>query len=143
MVLFLNGEFVEGHDATVSVFDHGLLYGDGIFEGIRAYNGQVLELESHMERLVNSAKYISLKMTWSTENLKDIVLETLRRNELQNAYVRLVITRGKGDLSLNPASYAEPTIFVIAPEVKLYPPELYKSGIKIATVATRHSPHCW
>ncbi|AEJ38692.1 branched-chain amino acid aminotransferase [Sulfobacillus acidophilus TPY] len=137
MIVFLNGEFVEDHQATVSVFDHGLLYGDGIFEGIRAYDGQVLELDRHLDRLINSAKYINLHMPWSKQDLRDFVLETLRRNELHSAYIRLVITRGRGDLSLDPTRCTTPTIFIIATEVNLYPAELYQTGIKAVTVATR------
>ena len=102
MIIYLDGKFVPEEEAKVSVFDHGLLYGDGVFEGIRAYNGRVFRLTEHLVRLYNSAKAILLEIPMSLEEMEEAVLETLRRNKLKDAYIRLVVTRGKGDLGLDP-----------------------------------------
>jgi branched-chain amino acid aminotransferase len=114
LVIYLNGKFVRRSEATVSVFDHGLLYGDGVFEGIRSYNGSVFQLDEHLQRLYESAKFIQAKVPLDTAQLKAVVLETLRRNNLRDAYIRVVVTRGVGDLGVNPDLCKEPTIFVIA-----------------------------
>jgi len=112
--VYLNGEYVPRSRASVSVFDHGLLYGDGVFEGIRAYNGYVFQLDAHLDRLFASANYIQLKIPLDRERLTSAILETLRRNNLRDAYVRVVVTRGEGDLGVNPDLCREPTLFVIA-----------------------------
>jgi branched-chain amino acid aminotransferase len=112
--VYVNGSFVEKSKAVVSVFDHGLLYGDGVFEGIRAYNGIVFKLKEHIERLYDSARMIRLKMPFPPSEMGQIVLKTLRKNELDDAYVRLVVTRGPGDLGVDPDLCANPTLFVVA-----------------------------
>jgi len=102
LIIYLNGKFVPEEEAVISVFDHGLLYGDGVFEGIRAYHNRVFRLSEHLQRLYQSAKSILLEIPLSIEEMQEVVLETLRRNNLRDAYIRLVVTRGKGDLGLDP-----------------------------------------
>jgi len=138
-VIFLDGEFVPAEEAKISVFDHGLLYGDGVFEGIRAYNGRVFRLEQHLDRLYDSARAINLTIPWPKEQVREWVLETIRRNGLRDAYVRLVVTRGKGDLGLDPVKCPVPSIFVIAGGIQIYPPELYEKGLRVVTLATRRN----
>lgn len=128
---------MDSADAKISVFDHGLLYGDGVFEGIRLYGGNVFRLEEHLERLEFSAKAILLKMPWSRKQISDAVCETCRANQLVDGYIRLVVTRGVGDLGLSPWLCAKPSIFIIADKIALYPPEYYSKGLEIVTVATR------
>jgi len=113
-LVYLDGKFLEKSKAVVSVFDHGLLYGDGVFEGIRAYNGSVFRLVDHINRLYDSAKSIRLKVPLTKHEMTEAVLETVRRNELRDAYVRLVITRGSGDLGVDPSLCKNPTVFIIA-----------------------------
>jgi branched-chain amino acid aminotransferase len=114
MWIYLDGRFVQKEEAKVSVFDHGLLYGDGVFEGIRAYDGKVFRLDAHLDRLYDSAKTINLKPPLPKKKMKDLVLETLRRNKLRDGYIRPVITRGVGDLGLDPRKCPKPTVFIIA-----------------------------
>lgn len=135
--IYLDGKLVEKEEAKISVFDHGLLYGDGVFEGIRAYNGRVFRLREHLERLYNSAKAINLNIGITADEMQEIVLKTLRANGLKDAYVRLVVTRGVGDLGLDPRKCPKPTIFCITDEIKLYPEELCKNGLTIVTASTR------
>ncbi len=137
MKIYLDGEFVDQSEAKISVFDHGLLYGDGIFEGIRIYQGNVFRLEEHLERLEYSAKAILLKMPWSRKEISDAVCETCRQNQLADGYIRLVVTRGVGDLGLSPWLCPKPSIFVIANKIALYPEEHYTTGLSIVTVPTR------
>jgi len=138
-LVYLDGEFVPEEEAKVSVFDHGFLYGDGVFEGIRAYNGKVFRLEEHIDRLYDSAKVIDLKIPVSKEEFKEIVLETLRRNKLRDAYIRPIVTRGIGDLGLDPRKCSKPMIIVIAIEWgKLYG-DLYEKGLKAVTVSIRRN----
>jgi len=137
MKIYLDGKFVDKADAKVSVFDHGLLYGDGVFEGIRLYSGNVFRLEEHLERLEYSAKAILLDMPWSRKEISDATCETCRQNNLRDAYIRLVVTRGVGDLGLSPWLCAKPSIFIIADKITLYPPEFYENGMAIVTVPTR------
>lgn len=139
LLIYLDGQFVPQEEARISVFDHGLLYGDGIFEGIRAYNGRVFKLDEHLDRLYESAKSIALEISIAQEEMKEVVLETLRRNNLRDAYVRLVVTRGKGDLGLDPRKCPRPTIFNIASTIALYPKETYEKGLALITVATRRN----
>jgi branched-chain amino acid aminotransferase len=113
LFVYVNGMFVEKSKAVVSVFDHGLLYGDGVFEGIRAYNGIVFKLEEHIARLYDSAKTIRLKIPMAPDEMSQAVLQTLRKNHLKDAYIRLVVTRGPGDLGVDPALCARPTLFII------------------------------
>ena len=137
MKIYLNGEFVDKADAKVSVFDHGLLYGDGVFEGIRLYGGCVFKLEEHLERLAFSAKAILLDLPMSLDEFANAVCETCRRNDLSNGYVRLVVTRGPGHLGLTPDGCGPPNVIIIADDIQLYPEELYENGLKIISVPTR------
>ncbi len=139
MVIYLNGEFVSKKDAKISVFDHGLLYGDGVFEGIRSYKGRVFKLDEHLQRLYNSAKAIRLTILLNIKEMEEAVLETLRRNNLHDAYIRLVVTRGEGDLGLDPDKCPKPTVFIITDKIVLYPPKFYDDGLEIVTVATRRN----
>ncbi len=139
MLIYLNGEFVPEEEAKISVFDHGFLYGDGVFEGIRAYNGKVFRLSQHIDRLYDSAKAINLEIPMSKEEMIEVVCETCRRNNLQDAYIRLVISRGKGDLGLDPKNCGEPTIVNIASTISLYPDEMYEKGMAVVTVPTRRN----
>lgn len=137
MKIYLNDQLVDADAAKVSVFDHGLLYGDGIFEGIRLYDGCVFKLDAHLERLEYSAKAIMLKMPWSRQEIADAVCETCRANGLQNGYIRLVITRGVGSLGLSIKNCDQPQLIIIADTIQLYPQEFYENGLKIITVPTR------
>ena len=137
MKIYLDGKFVDPADAKVSVFDHGLLYGDGVFEGIRLYGGNVFRLEEHLERLEYSAKAIMLDLPLTRKEFSDITCETCRQNGLTDAYIRLVVTRGVGDLGLSPWTCPKPSIFVIASKISLYPQEHYDNGLAIVTVPTR------
>lgn len=139
LIIYLDGQYVSEEKAVVSVFDHGLLYGDGVFEGIRAYHNRVFKLDEHIIRLYNSARTIALGVSVSEEEMKEIVLETCRRNQLRDGYIRLVITRGPGDLGLDPRKCVMNTIFCIAASIQLYPEELYQNGLELITVATRRN----
>jgi branched-chain amino acid aminotransferase len=137
MKIYLDGKFVDEADAKVSVFDHGLLYGDGVFEGIRLYQGNVFRLEEHLERLEYSAKALLLALPLSRDELRAATCETCRVNGLRDAYIRLVVTRGVGDLGLAPWSCPKPTLFIIAGKISIYPQEYYDHGLAIVTVPTR------
>ncbi|MFZ9202142.1 MAG: branched-chain-amino-acid transaminase [Opitutales bacterium] len=137
MDVYIDGKFLPKEDAKISVFDHGLLYGDGIFEGIRLYDSCVFRLDDHLERLEMSAKAIALNLPWSRKEIADIVCESCRRNNLTNGYIRLVITRGVGDLGISPKTCPRPTLICIADKITLYPEALYTSGMKIITSPTR------
>jgi len=129
--VFFNGEFVDAADAAISVFDHGVLYGDGVFEGIRSYNRKVFRLMEHLDRLYESARAIRLKIPVSKEEFKDNITLTLKINELDDGYVRAVVTRGAGDLGLDPRKCKAPTIFIIAGKISLYPENFYEKGLAI------------
>jgi len=135
--IYIDGEFFDQADAKVSVFDHGLLYGDGIFEGIRFYNGRVFRMEAHMERLWESARSICLEIPISREEMDEALLETIRQNGLRDGYVRLIVTRGVGNLGLNPAQCKRPSVIIIASTIALYSEETYRRGLTVVTVATR------
>ncbi len=137
MKIYLDGKFVDSSEAKVSVFDHGLLYGDGVFEGIRLYGGNIFRLEEHLERLEYSAKALMLDLPLTRAELRAATCETCRQNGLTDAYIRLVITRGVGDLGLAPWLCPKPTIFIIASKISLYPQEHYDNGLAIVTVPTR------
>ena len=137
MKIYLNGKLVDEADATVSVFDHGLLYGDGVFEGIRLYGGNVFRLEEHLERFEYSAKAIMLDSPLSRAQWSAAICETCRANGLQDGYIRAVLTRGIGDLGLAPWLCSKPSYFIIANKISLYPPEFYEKGLAIVTVPTR------
>jgi len=137
MKIYMNDGLVDQAEAKVSVFDHGLLYGDGIFEGIRLYDGCVFKLEEHLERLEYSAKAIMLEMPWSRQEISDAVCETCRANGLKSGYIRLVVTRGVGSLGLSIKNCDQPQLIVIADKIQLYPEEFYEKGLEIITVPTR------
>lgn len=136
MKVFLNGELVDKEQATVSVFDHGLLYGDGVFEGIRAYNGRVFKLKEHIDRLFYSAKAILLDIPMTHEEITRAVVETLNVNGIRDGYVRLVVTRGPGTLGLNPFKCKNPVVIIIADKIQLYPEQMYVDGMDLITVPT-------
>lgn len=136
MKIYLNGKIVPEKEAVVSVFDHGLLYGDGVFEGIRAYHGKVFRLEQHIERLYRSGAVIALKPPMTQAEMCAAVVETCKANEITDGYVRLVVTRGVGGLGLNPYLCKEPQVFIIAGAIQLYPKELYEKGMAVVTVGT-------
>jgi branched-chain amino acid aminotransferase len=136
MKIFLDGQLVDEKDAVISVFDHGLLYGDGVFEGIRAYNGGVFLLEEHIERLYDSAKAIALQIPMTEKEMAQAVIDTCKANEISDGYIRLVVTRGKGTLGLNPYLCDKARVIIIAARIQLYPQELYDNGLKIVTVGT-------
>lgn len=136
MKIYLNGKLVPEAKAKVSVFDHGLLYGDGVFEGIRAYNGRVFKLDEHVERLYDSAAAIALAIPMSKAEMAAAVVKTCKANQVKNGYVRLVVTRGVGSLGLNPYLCKEPQVFIIADAIQLYPQELYEKGMAVVTVGT-------
>ena len=139
LLVYIDGEFVPAKDAKISVFDHGFLYGDGVFEGIRAYNGKVFKLMEHLDRMYDCAKVIDLEIPISKEEFAEIILETLRRNKLKNAYIRPIVTRGIGDLGLDPRKCKKPTIIVIAKEWERLYGDLYEKGLKAVTVTVRRN----
>jgi len=135
--IYINGKFYDKENAKISVFDHGLLYGDGVFEGIRSYNRLVFKLNEHIDRLFESAKSIMLKIPLTKDQLIKAVVATLKENKLSDAYIRLVVTRGIGDLGLDPRKCkGQPTVIIIADKIALYPQNLYREGLKIVTVPT-------
>lgn len=141
MKIYIDGEFYDKENAKISVFDHGLLYGDGVFEGIRFYNGRVFRLDEHINRLFDSARAICLNIGLDKTAVTKATLETIRRNGLQDGYVRLVVTRGVGDLGLNPALCPKASVVIIASKITLYSSENYKHGLEVVTCATRRIPH--
>ena len=141
MKIFIEGKYYSERDAKISVFDHGLLYGDGVFEGIRAYNGRVFRLKEHIDRLFYSAKAILLEIPMSHAALMKATVETCRQNKLRDGYIRLVVTRGVGTLGLNPNRCKRGSVIIIADKIQIYPPELYQRGMDIVTVATTRNLH--
>src|ERR1039457_3709235 len=141
MKIYLDGKYCSERDAKVSVFDHGLLYGDGIFEGIRAYNGRVFKLKEHIDRLFYSAKSILLQIPMAHQEIMDAIVETCRRNRIRDGYIRLVVTRGPGTLGLNPNRCKSPSVIIIAGKIQLYPAGLYQRGMEIVTVPTTRNLH--
>lgn len=137
--VWLNGELVEHDKAAISVFDHGVLYGDGVFEGIRAYNGRIFKLDEHIERLYNSAKIIMLEIPYSKDELKKMIIATCKANGIVDGYIRPVVTRGAGTLGIAPWKCPTPTVFIIADVIQLYPEELSKNGLPLITVSTRRN----
>jgi len=134
--VFLNGRLVEKSQAKISLFDHGLLYGDGVFEGIRVYEGLIFKLDEHIDRLHESAHTIMLRIPMSKSALIQAVIKTLKANKLHNGYVRLVVTRGVGDLGLDPRKCPKPTVFIITDKIALYPKKFYEEGLDLITVPT-------
>jgi len=141
MNVFIDGKFYNERDAKISVFDHGLLYGDGIFEGIRAYNGRVFKLKEHIDRLFYSAKAILLTIPMTHAELMRATVETCRKNKLRDCYIRLVVTRGPGTLGLNPNRCKTPSVIIIAGKIQVYPEQLYARGMDIVTVPTVRNLH--
>jgi branched-chain amino acid aminotransferase len=141
MKIYIDGEFYDKENAKISVFDHGLLYGDGVFEGIRFYNGRVFRFDEHMNRLFDSARAIALNIGLDKAAVAEATLETIRQNNLQDGYIRLVVTRGVGDLGLNPYLCPKASIIIIASAITLYPAEKYQNGLDVVTCATRRIPH--
>lgn len=139
MKIYIDGTLYNKEDAKISVFDHGLLYGDGVFEGIRAYNGKVFRFEEHLKRLYASARAITLSVPLSMKEMEKAVLDTLRANDLTEAYIRLVVTRGEGDLGLDPRKCPKSRVIIIAGKISLYPEELYRNGLDLITVATKRN----
>ncbi|MGD2279385.1 MAG: branched-chain-amino-acid transaminase [Candidatus Omnitrophota bacterium] len=137
--VYLNGKFVEKDDAKISIFDHGLLYGDGVFEGIRSYNRRVFRFMRHLERMYNGAEIIRLDIPMAIEEFRDAIIETLKVNDLDNAYIRAVVTRGPGDLGLDPRKCKKPSVFIITDKIALYPKELYENGLPIVIAKTRRN----
>jgi branched-chain amino acid aminotransferase len=138
--IYIDGNFHDQAEAKISVFDHGLLYGDGVFEGIRFYNDRVFRLEEHVDRLWDSARAIALDIPMSKSELVAATLETIRQNDLHDGYIRLVVTRGVGSLGLSPDSCRRPSIIIIAATIALYPEELYQKGLTMVTCSTRRTP---
>ncbi|WP_435009386.1 branched-chain-amino-acid transaminase [Tundrisphaera lichenicola] len=134
--VYIGGKLYEKADAKISVFDHGLLYGDGIFEGIRSYAGRVFRLEAHVDRLYDSARAIHLQIPISKTEMAQAVLDTLAANKLVDAYIRLIVTRGAGSLGLDPRRTTDPQVIIITDSISLYPAELYEHGLKIITAGT-------
>jgi branched-chain amino acid aminotransferase len=137
--IYIDGNFYPESEAKISVFDHGLLYGDGVFEGIRFYQGRVFRLEEHVARLWDSAKGIALEIPMSASELTAATLETIRQNDLHDGYIRLLVTRGVGSLGLSPDSCRRPSIIIIAATIALYPAALYEKGLTMITCATRRT----
>lgn len=138
-LVYLDGKFVPKEKARVSVFDHGLLYGDGVFEGIRSYSGRVFKLHEHLRRLYESAKTIMLTIPLPMQKFEEVILETLRVNRLRDAYIRAVVTRGEGDLGLDPRKCPHPFVFVIADSIELYADAFYRKGLELVIVPTRRN----
>jgi branched-chain amino acid aminotransferase len=139
MKIYLDGKLVNRDQAKISVFDHGVLYGDGVFEGIRAYNGRVFKLKEHIDRLYQSARAIMLCVPLTKKQVEEAVLSTLRANKLKSGYIRLVVTRGCGDLGLSPWNCSKATVFIIADKIKLYPEEYYTNGLEVVVVSVRRN----
>lgn len=134
--IYINGQIVPQEDAKISVFDHGLLYGDGVFEGIRAYNGKIFTLDEHLDRIYDSATAISLKIPITKAEMAEAIKQTMKANDLTDSYIRLVVTRGVGKLGLDPNKCATPQIIIIADTIELYSKALYEKGLDIVTVTT-------
>ncbi|HTA29908.1 MAG TPA: branched-chain-amino-acid transaminase [Candidatus Cybelea sp.] len=141
MKIYIDGKYYDEKTAKISVFDHGLLYGDGIFEGIRAYNGRVFKLKEHIDRLFYSAKAIMLTLPLTHSQIMRAVVDTCRANKIQDGYIRLVVTRGIGTLGLNPNRCKKPSVIVIADKIQLYPDSYYRDGMDIITVPTVRNLH--
>ncbi|TDF97655.1 branched-chain-amino-acid transaminase [Paenibacillus piri] len=138
-VIYLNGKYVSKEDAQVSVYDHGFLYGDGIFEGIRIYNGNIFKSREHLDRLYDSAKSIMLDIPLKQTEMQEVLSETIRRNELRDGYIRLVVSRGPGDLGLDPRRSPKANVIIIVEQLSIYPEEAYINGLKTVSVSTRRN----
>ena len=140
MKIYIDGQFYEKHEARVSVFDHGLLYGDGVFEGIRIYNSGIFKLDAHVRRLYRSARALLLEIPMSEEGMMKAIAETVRANDKKNGYIRVLVTRGAGALGIDPSSCARPSVIIIAGDIQLYPAAYYEEGIAIITASSRRMP---
>jgi len=140
MLIYLDGNLVPKEEAKVSVFDHGYLYGDGVFEGIRVYDGNVFRLKEHIDRLYESAKTIAMQIPLTPEEMTRATLDTIAANNRRDAYIRLVVSRGYGDLGIDPANTKKPTIVIIVADIALYPAELYEKGVNLVTASVRRIP---
>lgn len=136
-LIYINGEFFKKEDARISVYDHGLLYGDGVFEGIRIYNNNIFKLTEHIERLFQSARAIRLSIPLSSDEMETAVYDTVKLSKKENGYIRLVVTRGEGNLGIDPATCKRATVIIIVDDIQLYPAEYYQEGIKIITASSR------
>ena len=141
MTIWLDGKLVPREQAMVSVFDHGLLYGDGVFEGIRVYNRRIFRLEQHLDRLYDSAKAIALEIPLDRAAMTEALRATIKANKKEDGYIRLVVTRGAGDLGLDPRKCPTPSVVIIVTDIQVYPAELYARGVKVITSATRQVSH--
>jgi branched-chain amino acid aminotransferase len=141
MSIWMDGRLVPREQAVVSVFDHGLLYGDGVFEGIRVYNRRIFRLDQHLDRLWDSAKALALEIPMDRAAMADALRATVKANEKTDGYIRLVVTRGAGDLGLDPTKCPKPTVIIIVTDIQVYPAELYARGVKVITSATRQVSH--
>ncbi len=139
--IYIDGKFIPKDEAKISVFDHGLLYGDGVFEGIRAYDGLIFKLKEHIDRLYQSAHTIMLEIPITKSEMIEAVKKTLRENDMKDAYIRLIVTRGAGDLGLDPRKCSKPTIIIITDKIKFYPQEFYEKGLEIVTIPTQRNIH--
>lgn len=139
--IWIDGELKSREEATVSVFDHGLLYGDGVFEGLRIYNRRVFRLDQHLDRLYDSARAIALEIPLDRTAMVEALRTTIKANRKENGYVRLVVTRGVGDLGVDPTKCSKPSVVIIVTDIQVYPAELYTKGIKVITSATRQVSH--
>lgn len=138
-IVYIDGEFFSREEAKVSVYDHGYLYGDGLFEGIRVYNGEIFECKAHIDRLYNGARALALDIPLSKEEMTAAMLETCKRSGLSDAYIRLVVSRGPGDLGISPQNCEKPTVVIIVDTIQLYPREMYDKGMAVITAATRRN----
>ncbi len=138
--IYIDGKLVDQERATVSVLDHGLLYGDGVFEGIRSYNGTVFKLDEHISRLYASARAIKLDIPLTPGQFRKAIIDTLAANSLRDAYIRAIVTRGPGDLGLDPRKCLKPSVIIITASIVLYPPEFYEKGLDLVTVPTQRIP---
>ncbi len=137
MLIYIDGKYYSKDDAKISVFDHGLLYGDGVFEGLRIYNAKVFKLDEHLDRLYASSKAILLKIVLSKKELSNAIIETVKKNKMRDGYIRVVVTRGMGDLGLDPNNCKKSSIIIIVDKIKLYPTELYQKGMSIISTSVR------
>ncbi len=140
MKIYIDGKYYDQEDAHISVFDHGLLYGDGVFEGIRIYGGKVFKLREHVVRLYQSAAAVLLEMPMTEDEMEAAVIDAVRMNEKREGYIRLVVTRGEGPLGIDPGTCMNPTVIIIVSDIQLYPEEYYRKGIEIITASTRRVP---
>ncbi len=138
-LIYIDGQYYPKSEAKVSVFDHGFLYGDGVFEGIRAYNGRIFKCKEHIDRLYMGAKTIGLSIPLNKTEMTEALLDICRKNEIRDGYIRLVVSRGMGDLGLSPTKCPRPSVVIIADSIVLYPEEMYSEGMKVITASTRRN----